>query len=118
MTRATIAAPHFTQRVFAELPYSKTWREVRQHVARLAGACVTGFFSHDGEPLLDFTYKKHHFRIRKRNAWFEFCADDSIDLDATLMHVQEHFASLLSRPLATDSDGAFGRLHTARVAAC
>ena len=32
------------------------------------------------------------------------------------MHVQEHFASLLTQPLATDDDGAFGRLHTAPAA--
>lgn len=96
MTQGMLAAPRFRQRVFAELPYVRSWREIRQHVGRLAGAQSKGLYSDRGEPALEFSYRKHSFCIRKRGAWLEFTVDETDHLESVLMHVQGHFASLLS----------------------
>jgi hypothetical protein len=96
MTQGTLAAPRTKKRVFAELPYVRSWREIRQHVVRLAGAHLEGFYSDRGEPFLEFSYRKQGFHIRKRGAWLEFTVDETDDLESTLMHVQGHFASLHS----------------------
>jgi hypothetical protein len=96
MTQGTLAAPPTRKRVFAELPYVRPWREIRQHVGRLAGAQVKALYSYVGEPFLEFSYRQHSFHIRKRGAWLEVTVDETDDLESTLMHVQGHFASLLS----------------------
>jgi hypothetical protein len=68
MTQGTFAGPRIRQRVFAEVPYVRSWREIRQHVGRLAGTQVNGLYSDLGEPFLEFSYRKHSFCIRKRGA--------------------------------------------------
>ena len=67
-----------------------------QHVGRLAGTQMKGLYSDLGEPFLEFSYRKHSFCIRKRGVWLEFSVDETDDLESVLMHVQVHFASLLS----------------------
>jgi hypothetical protein len=118
MTQGTLTASRTRQRVFAELPYFRSWREIRQHVGRLAAAQVKGLYSDHGEPALESSYRKHSFSIRKRGAWLEFTIDETDDLESVLMHVQGHFASFLS-PGLRDWSAASRRsiFDTARVAA-
>jgi hypothetical protein len=90
------AAVQTSLRFFAELPFSRSWRQVRQHVGRLAGACVTEFTADDGHGLIGFIYKGHRFSIRSRGKWLEFCAAAAPGLDPILSTVQSHFAELLA----------------------
>jgi hypothetical protein len=85
-----------SERFFAELPFSQSWRQVRQHVGRLHGACVTEFTADDGHGQLRFIYSGHRFQIRSRGNWLEFCACEAPGLDATLSTVHSHFVELLS----------------------
>ena len=96
MAQAPLLIPDCDQRVFAELPFSRSWREIRQHVGRLHGACVTGFIAEHGAGRLGFFYKHYRFCIRNRGARLEFCVDEAEDLDPVVCKVQGHFASLLS----------------------
>jgi hypothetical protein len=82
MTQGMLPAPRIRHRVFAELPYVRSWREIRQHVGRLAGAQVKALYSDLGEPFLEFSYRKHSFCICNRDAWLEFTVDETDDLES------------------------------------
>jgi hypothetical protein len=96
MRNAMYATVQTRYRIFAELPFSQSWRQVRQHVGRLAGACVTEFNAEDGHGRIGFIYKGHRFSICSRDKWLEFYATEAPGLDMFLSTVQSHFAELLA----------------------
>jgi hypothetical protein len=60
-------------RKFAELPQSRPWRELRDHLLVLHGAVVTGFFTDSiTEAWIDFTFRGHSFTINDQfgDYWF------------------------------------------------
>jgi len=87
---------HDGSRNFADLPVTKLWYDVRDHVRTLAGAQLTGFVCDDvTEAWIDFTYREHHFSINDQhgNYWF-FVEDPGCD-HAILEEVLHHWERLL-----------------------
>src|SRR5688500_15837233 len=90
--RVTPESP-FASRVFAEFPFTASWRDVRSHLGRLAGAAVT---SDDGdEGGVAFYYADQKFQITRRGNYllFSTCSDCN---DQTRERVHSHFADYLS----------------------
>lgn len=85
-------------RHFAGLPQSKLWEEVRDHVAKLAGARLTGFLcDYVTEAWIDFDYRKHKFSINDQMGEYWFFVTDPACPDDVLREVVGHFRTLLSR---------------------
>jgi hypothetical protein len=88
-------------RNFADLPESYSvdvpqWERLRDHVAGLAGAELTGFVTDQvTEAWIDFTYAAQSFSINNQSGeWWFFVADPACP-DAVLHAVIDHFATLL-----------------------
>ena len=84
-------------RKFAELPQTRLWRELRDHLQTLSGAVVTSFLT-DGvtEAWIDFTFRGHSFTVNDQfgDYWF-FVADPSCP-HGILTEVVSHCERLLS----------------------
>lgn len=93
---------HDGSRNFADLPITRDWYDVRDHVRTLPGAELTGFVcDHVTEAWIDFTYRGHAFSINDQNGnyWF-FVADpdcDSVILEEVLAHWEELLVAHPSR---------------------
>ena len=87
---------HDGSRHFGDLPQTVLWYDVRDHVARLPGAVLTGFVTDDvTEAWIDFTYRDQAFSINDQSGeyWF-FVSDPACPVDL-LSNVLSHFATLL-----------------------
>lgn len=85
-------------RHFGDLPQTVLWYDVRDHVARLPGAVLTGFVTDDvTEAWIDFTYHGHVFSINDQLGDYWFFVDDPACPETILREVLAHFATLLER---------------------
>jgi hypothetical protein len=91
-------------RHFAELPQTRLWDDVRDHVSSLAGARLTGFVcDYVTQAWIDFTYCGQSFSINDQlgDYWF-FVSDPTCPADL-LTDVGAHFARLLSPSVCEDA---------------
>jgi hypothetical protein len=87
---------HDGSRHFGDLPQTTLWYDVRDHVARLPGALLTGFVTDDiTEAWIDFTYRQHDFSINDQFGDYWFFVNDPACPDEVLNEVLSHFAELL-----------------------
>ena len=83
-------------RHFGDLPQTKLWHEVRDHVGQLHRAVLTQFVAdHVTEAWIDFTYKGHAFSINDQFGDYWFFVRDPQCPDETLREVIRHFQRLL-----------------------
>ena len=83
-------------RQFAELPQTKLWHELRDHVEKLGGAVVIGFLT-DGitEAWIDFTFRGYSFTINDQFGDYWFFVDNPSCSDQILTEVVAHCERLL-----------------------
>ena len=87
---------HDGSRHFADLPQTEEWYGVRDHVAQLSGAVLTGFVTdHVTEAWIDFTYASHRFSINDQYGDYWFFVEDPACPDDVLRRVLSHFERLL-----------------------
>lgn len=87
---------HDGSRNFLSLPQSQLWHRVRDHVAALDGAELTGFLC-DGvtEAWIEFTFREWKFSINDQLGEYWFFVNDPQCPDAVLQLVGRHFAAFL-----------------------
>jgi len=87
---------HDGSRNFADLPITRDWYAVRDHVLALRGAELTGFVcDHVAEAWIDFTYRGHSFSINdQQGSYWLFVEDPECD-EAILEEVLAHWEALL-----------------------
>jgi len=89
---------HDGSRCFLALPPAVDWYAVRDHVAGLRGAELTGFLTDDvTECWIDFRYSGHEFSINDAPGDYWFFVEDAACPDAVLQSVAAHFSLLLER---------------------
>lgn len=83
-------------RHFGSLPFSRSWESVRDHVAQLGGARLSGFLT-DGvtEAWIDFELAGWRFTINNQLGEYWFSVADPSCPDSLLRSVLTHFAGLL-----------------------
>jgi hypothetical protein len=87
---------HDGSRHFGDLPQTALWYDVRDHVARLPGALLTGFVTDDvTEAWIDFTYRGCAFSINDQFGDDWFFVDASVCPDDILSDLLSHFTKLL-----------------------
>ena len=83
-------------RHFGDLPQTASWYELRDHIATLDGAEVTGFITdHVTEAWIDFDYAGHHFEVNDQYGDYWFFVDDPECPDEILERVLAYCAILL-----------------------
>ncbi len=84
-------------RLFAELPQTVLWYEVRDHVGALSGARLTSFLC-DGITVawIDFRYRAHTFSINDQFGEYWFFVSDPECPDEILLEVIDHFETILN----------------------
>jgi hypothetical protein len=90
--RVTPESP-FASRVFAEFPFPASWRDVRSHLGRLAGATVMSADDDGGG--VTFYYADQKFQITRRGNYLLFITSGDCN-DQTRERVHSHFADYLS----------------------
>ena len=83
-------------RTFAELPLTRPWQSVRQHLDWLDGAEETAFGEHGGIWWLHFDYRQFAFQLCEHGTRVELLVEDSDCPPEILREVQEHFGELLA----------------------
>lgn len=87
---------HDGSRHFGDLPQTVDWYAVRDHVARLPGAALSGFVTDDiTEAWIDFNYRQHDFSINNQFGDYWFFVNDPACPAEILREVLNHFAELL-----------------------
>ncbi len=83
-------------RNFASLPQSVSWYDLRDQIANLPGAKLTGFVTdHVTEAWIDFTYLGHNFSVNDQNGEYWFFVGDPGCPDHILQAVLDHCKGLL-----------------------
>ncbi len=83
---------------FADLPESAGRAELREHIAKLTGASVTGFLTdHITEVWIDFTYHGHRFTINNQFGDYWFFVEAVDCPEEILAEVVSHCAVLLRK---------------------
>lgn len=83
-------------RNFTDLPMTRDWYEVRDHVRRLPGAVLTRFITDNvTEAWIDFTYRGHTFSINDQYGDYWFFVEDPACPEEILKEVRAHWAPLL-----------------------
>jgi hypothetical protein len=83
-------------RQFASLPQTRSWYELRDHLAALPGLIVTALLTDDvTEAWIDFTYRDHSFSVNDQHGDYWFFVDDPRCPDDVLAAVADHCATLL-----------------------
>ena len=84
-------------RKFAELPQTKLWHDLRDHLQALDGAVITDFLT-DGitEAWIDFTYRGHSFTINDQFGYYWFFVDDPTCPDEILALIVSYCERLLT----------------------
>ena len=84
-------------RNFGDLPATVIWYDLRDHVAKLDGATITGFVTdHVTEAWIDFTYRGHNFSVNDQNGDYWFFVEDPACPDDILLSVLSHCERLLA----------------------
>ena len=82
---------HDGSRHFAALPETITWEALRDHIALLSSAEVTGFITdHITEAWIDFTFKGHKFSANNQYGDYWFFVEDVECPDDILTEVMVH----------------------------
>ncbi|MGE3180661.1 MAG: hypothetical protein AB7N71_03460 [Phycisphaerae bacterium] len=83
-------------RKFGDLPQTKMWNTLRDHIERLDGAELTSFVcDRVTEAWIDFRYAGHEFSINDQLATYWFFVTDPDCPDEILKSVLDHFGELL-----------------------
>jgi hypothetical protein len=91
-------------RHFGDLPQTVSWYALRDHIANITGAEVTGFVTdHITEAWIDFTYNGHSFSVNDQYGDYWFFVDDPACPDDILQEVL-FYCSLLLLAGASGSD--------------
>jgi len=85
-------------RQFLSLPQSVPFDDVRDHVERLPGACLTSYLT-DGivEAWIDFQYSSYSFTINNQFGEYWFFVADPTCPSELLIDIAEHFSRCLLR---------------------
>ncbi len=84
-------------RKFAELPQTKLWHELRDHLRALKGAVITNFMT-DGitEAWIDFTFQGQTFAVNDQFGDYWFFVNDPNCSDEILTEIVDHCEMLLT----------------------
>lgn len=83
-------------RHFGALPQTVIWYDLRDHIAALDGAEITGFMTdHITEAWIDFSFKGWQFSVNDQNGEYWFFVDDPACPDELLEAVLDHCGVLL-----------------------
>ena len=92
---------HDGSRCFLDLPATSDWCAVRDHVAKLPGAKLTGFLTDQiTEAWIDFRFRDHRFTIHDPTGDYWFFVSDPNCPEQILVDVADHFGMLLRPPTA------------------
>jgi hypothetical protein len=87
---------HDGSRQFATLPESVPWTILRDHIATLDGAAITGLLTDNvTEVWIDFDFDNHCFMVNNQNAEYWFFVEEPSCNDEILEQVAQHCARLL-----------------------
>ncbi len=83
-------------RLFATLPQTASWYELRDHIARLPGASVTGFVT-DGitEAWIDVAFRGQALSVNDQSGEYWLFAEDPACPEDVLLAFAQHCAALL-----------------------
>ena len=85
-------------RQFAALPEAITWESLRDHIAALADAKITGYLTGQvTEAWIDFTYQGYGMTINNQLGEFWLFVDDPNCPSSILADVASHCEKALSR---------------------
>jgi hypothetical protein len=85
-------------RRFATFPMAVLWYRVRDHIAELRGATLSGFLCDDvTEAWIDFRYCNHAFTINDQFGEYWLFVNDPACPDNILIDVIGHFETLLGK---------------------
>jgi hypothetical protein len=84
------------QRQFNQFPRKRTWREIRDSLARLEGAETVLFIGTDYDTWLVFAYQGHEFSINDQDAAYAFSVQEADCPEEVIERVSRHFAWLNS----------------------
>jgi len=88
-------------RWFAELPESRSWRELRDHLARLSGVYITKFLTDEvTEAWIDFAYRGHTFSVNNQFGDYWFFVREPGCPDDILIEVVSHCQPFLHETVA------------------
>jgi len=97
-TALTDIRMHDGSRHFASFAQSCDWYSVRDHVAKLSGATLTGFLCDDvTEAWIDFAYSEYAFTINNQFGEYWFFVNDPRCPEPALRMIAKHFGDLLNR---------------------
>ena len=83
-------------REFVDFAECRSWEELRDHLATLSGAEITGYVTdHVTEVWIDFTYSGQQFSVNNQMGQYWFFVQDPEAPDTLLLAVAEHAARLL-----------------------
>ncbi len=83
-------------RHFGELPQTVLWYDLRDHIAKLEGAVITGFVTDAvTEAWIDFSYRGYRFSVNDQMGNYWFFVDDAKCPDEILISVLAHCRSVL-----------------------
>jgi hypothetical protein len=88
--------PHVSKRKFAELPFSRPWRDIRRRVEHLEGVRVTRFTPDERNAWLVFDYGGFEFCLHDHGAIVQFTVNNFDCPEALLNDVLHHFSEYLS----------------------
>lgn len=88
--------PHVSKRKFAELPFSRPWRDIFRRVEQLEGARVTRFTADEDDTWLVFDYDAFEFCMHDHSTVVQFTVSDFDCPEALLNDVLQHFSEFLS----------------------
>ena len=87
-------------REFVDFNECASWEELRDPLARLPGAEITGYVTdHVTAVWIDFTYGGHQFSVNNQMGQYWFFVQDPLAPDAVLLAVAEHAPRLLGEPV-------------------
>ncbi len=96
MQRIFTIIMHDGSRYFGDLPQTVLWEEMRDHIATMPGAIVTGFVcDYVLEAWIDFTYAGHAFSVNDQYGDYWFFVDDPACPEHLLVDVLDHCETLL-----------------------
>jgi hypothetical protein len=89
---------HDGSRQFAELPQTRLWYDLRDHLKTLPGAIVTNFHCDDvTEAWIDFVYRGYSFSVNDQFGDYWFFVNDPKCADEILTEIVSHCEKLLAK---------------------